>query len=152
MGTSVDCGEVPIILLHIIEKLGIDMTRAFDTIRRDKLLSVLHSFLDTDNVRIIRLLLSDTNISVSVDDALFAPFNTTVGTPQGDSLSPVIFTVYLDAALRTLHGYLHADHQSTLTYPAKKKNANAIDYISTNHEYMSKVNENAPAALGECRH
>jgi len=65
----------------VIEILGIDLSRAFDTIRREKLLSVLHSFLDTDNVRIIRLLLSETNLTVSLDNALSAPFNTTVGTP-----------------------------------------------------------------------
>ncbi|KAK2189616.1 hypothetical protein NP493_101g06026 [Ridgeia piscesae] len=66
---------------YVIEILGIDMSRASDTICREKLLSILHSFLDTDNAQIIRLLLSETNLTVRVDDALSAPFNTTVGTP-----------------------------------------------------------------------
>ncbi|KAK2154456.1 hypothetical protein NP493_2185g00001 [Ridgeia piscesae] len=35
---------------YVIEILGIDLSRAFDTIRREKLLSVLYSFLGTDNV------------------------------------------------------------------------------------------------------
>ena len=74
---------------------------AADTIQT----SVLHSFLDTD-ARIIRLLLSETNITVRVDDTLSAPFNTTVGTQQGDSLSPVLFIVHLEVALRTLCGSL----------------------------------------------
>ena len=94
----------------MIETLGIDLSHAFDTIRREKLLSVLHSSLDTDNVRIIRLLLSETNITVRGDDALSAPFNTTVGTPQGDSLLPVLFIVYLEAALRTLRRCLPRRH------------------------------------------
>ena len=34
------------------------------------------SFFDTDNVRIIRLLQSESNITVRVDDAVSAPFNT----------------------------------------------------------------------------
>ncbi|KAK2188487.1 hypothetical protein NP493_131g05015 [Ridgeia piscesae] len=62
-------------LVAKIEILGIDLSRAFDTIRRGKFLNVLHSFLDTNNVRIIRLLLSETNITVRVDDTLSAPFN-----------------------------------------------------------------------------
>ena len=113
----------------MIEILGIDLSCAFDTIRQEKLLSVLHKFLDTDNVRIIRLLLSETNITVRVDDALSAAFNTTVGTPQGDSLLPVLFIVYLEVAEA-----IYADD---------------TDFISTNHEYLSKVNEIAPATLGK---
>ena len=79
----------------MIETLGIDLSRAFDTNRREKHLSVFNSFLDTDDVQIIRLLLSDTNINVRVDEALSALFNTTVDTPQGDSLSPVLVIVYI---------------------------------------------------------
>ncbi|KAI0210920.1 Glutamate-rich protein 6 [Lamellibrachia satsuma] len=41
----------------------IDLSRPFDTIRQKKILDDLHSFIDTDNVRIIRLLLSETNIT-----------------------------------------------------------------------------------------
>ncbi|KAK2166914.1 hypothetical protein NP493_1298g00025 [Ridgeia piscesae] len=63
----------------VIEMLGIDLSRAFDTIRREKLLSVLHSFLDTDNAQIIRLLLSETNIIVRVDDVEHKSWHSTRG-------------------------------------------------------------------------
>ena len=111
----------------VIEILGIDLSSVFNTIRRKKLLSVLHSFFDTDNVHIIRLLLSATKTTVRVDDALSAPFNIKVGTTQRDSLSPVLFVVYLEAALRTLCGcFLHqppADHNLP--------EADNTDFIST---------------------
>ena len=118
----------------MIEILSIDLSRAFDTIRREKLLSGLHSFLDTDNVQIIRLLLWETNITVRVDDALSAPFNTTVGTPLGDSLSPVslLFIVYLEAALRTLRGCLPRRPPADINLPCEAIYAD--DSISSDRE------------------
>ena len=123
---------------YVIEILGIDLSRAFDTIRREKLLSVLHSFLDTDNVRIILLLLSQTNITVRVDDALSAPFNTTVGFPQGDSLSPV---VNLEATLRTLRGCHPRRPPANTNLPCEAIYADGTDFIAIDHENLSKVNE-----------
>ena len=38
---------------------GLDMSSAFDTIDRDKLIEVLKEFLDEDEVRICRILLSE---------------------------------------------------------------------------------------------
>ena len=43
-----------------VEFLGIDLSRAFDTIRRDKLLDTLQSFLGESELRMIRFLLADT--------------------------------------------------------------------------------------------
>ena len=45
-----------------IEFLCIDLSRAFDTIRRDKLLEVLQSFLDEPELRMIRFLLAATSL------------------------------------------------------------------------------------------
>ena len=91
---------------------------------RKKLLDVLYSFLDIDNVQIMRLPLSETKVTVRVDDALSAPFNSTVDTPQGDSLSPVLFTVYLKAALWMLcrrlpnwPQFIHRRRQLHLNWP-----------------------------------
>ena len=43
-----------------INILGIDLSKAFDTIDRSKLLTVLESFLDEDEIKLITLLLTDT--------------------------------------------------------------------------------------------
>ena len=107
------------------------------------------SFFDTENVRIIRLLQSETNITVMIDDALSAPFHAIVGTPQGDSQSPVLFIVYLDAALRTLRGCLPRRPPADINLHSEAIYADDTDFISTDHEYLSKVNEIAPAALGD---
>ncbi|POM60030.1 EndonucleaseReverse transcriptase [Phytophthora palmivora] len=82
--------------------LGIDMSRAFDTIDHDKLLSVLRTFLTDDEIRLICLLLQDTTFALWNERHVLSPFMNNTGTPQGDSLSPVLFVVYLEAALRDL--------------------------------------------------
>ena len=82
--------------------LGIDMSKAFDCIRRDKLLTVLESFLTEDDVRLVRVLLTNTTLQVRIGRAVSESLETTIGTPQGDSLSPVLFVIYLEAALRDL--------------------------------------------------
>ena len=80
-----------------IEYLGIDLSR-FDTIRRDKLLDILRTFLGESEMRMIRLLLADTSLEPRLSTGECHAFATYIGTPQGDSLSPVLFTVYLEAA------------------------------------------------------
>ena len=82
--------------------LGIDMSCAFDTIRRDKLLTVLGTFVNDSELRIIRMLLADTTFEPRLTRGKGSTFATTIGTPQGDSLSPVLFVIYLEAALRDL--------------------------------------------------
>ncbi|OWZ09125.1 RxLR effector protein [Phytophthora megakarya] len=54
--------------------LGIDLSRAFDTVNRDKLLSVLKPILDDDEIRLIRLLLRDTMLSLRFGNHLLSPF------------------------------------------------------------------------------
>ena len=68
-----------------IEFLCIDLSRAFDTIRRDKLLEVLQSFLDEPELRMIRFLLAATSLEPRLSTGDCHAFASTVGTPQGDS-------------------------------------------------------------------
>ena len=85
-----------------INILGIDLSKAFDTIDRSKLLTVLESFLDEDEIKLITLLLTDTQNRIRIDSDLSDMFKATIGTPQGDGLSPILFIIYLEAALKDL--------------------------------------------------
>ena len=73
-------------------------SRAFDTIRRYKLLTVLETFGNDSELRIILMLLVDTTLEQILKRGKGSTFATTVGTPQGDSLSPVLFVIYMEAA------------------------------------------------------
>ena len=82
---------------------GIDMTAAFDTIDRNQLLNIITTIVTEDELRIIRFLLSNTKINTSINGATETNiFISNVGTPQGDSLSPVLFVVYLEHALKKI--------------------------------------------------
>ena len=72
------------------------MTAAFGTIDRNQMLNIIATIVNEDELRIIRFLLSNTKINIRVNGATKKQqktntFISNVGTPQGDSLSPVLF-------------------------------------------------------------
>ena len=80
---------------------GIDISAAFDTINRRHLLDIVKSIVGEDEHRLIQLLLSGTVIDKRINGTSTSkPFTSNVGTPQGDSLSPVLFNAYLEHALK----------------------------------------------------
>ena len=82
--------------------LGLDMSKAFDTVNRSKLLEVLSSFLDSDSIILIRMLMENTTNRIRLENTLGENIRVTHEVPQGDSLSPVLFTIYLKAVLQDL--------------------------------------------------
>ncbi|RQM10964.1 hypothetical protein DD237_008436 [Peronospora effusa] len=125
---------------------GIDLSRAFDTVNRDKLLSVLKPLLDDDEIRLIRLLLRKTMLSLRLGSRLFSPLESNTGTPQGDSLSPVLFVVYLEAALRYLAGQLDVPHDllaDMIVY------ADDADFICQSADIATLIETEAPAVLAK---
>ena len=116
---------------------GIDMSAAFDTIRRDRLLDILNNILEEDEVRIIRFLLSDTKINIRVDGATIEkPFTTNVGTPQGDGLSPVLFIIYLEHALREVRPSIQQNIQMPMSEIAY---ADDVDFVDSDFIDVNKV-------------
>jgi hypothetical protein len=92
----------------VVEMLGIDMSKAFDSISRELLLQVLSGLLNNDEMRMVYVLLTDVRLKVRVDMAFSRIFKTGKGVPQGDSLSPLLFIVYLEAALREFRQFMSA--------------------------------------------
>ena len=105
-----------------IKITGIDMSAAFDTIDRDILLHILNNIVEEDELRLIQFLLSNTHINTRINNAdINAPFTSNVGTPQGDGLSPMLFTIYLEHALKkSTHSYRRA--QVTIRRENTKRN------------------------------
>ena len=121
-----------------IKITGIDMSAAFDTINRQLLLEILEKFLDDDEIRLVQFLLSDTQISIKVNGATEErPFSSNIGTPQGDSLSPVLFILYLEAALREIRD-LPGSREDHL--PSEVAYADDVDFVSTiQHKDIKEV-------------
>ena len=81
-------------------KMGLDMSSAFDTIRRPTILNLLKDAgCSEDEVRLVRFLLSNTKIKVKVNKSVSIEFISSLGGPQGDSLSGTLFTIVLAGAL-----------------------------------------------------
>lgn len=105
---------------------------------------MLQTFLQDDEVRLIRLLLSHTTLPLRSSNQALDPFESNVGTPQGDSLSPVLSTIYLEAALRDLSGALDVPHnllQQMIVY------ADDADFICTDPSVVQLIQDQAPAIL-----
>ena len=132
-----------------IEFLGIDLSRAFDTIRRDKLLDTLQTFFGESEMRMIRLLLADTSLEPRLSTGDCHAFATSIGTPQGDSLSPVLFTVYLEAALRDLRSRLPTRPLADANLPLDVEYADDTDFISTSRLFLDDIERIAPTCLAE---
>ena len=83
--------------------MGIDMSAAFDTIKRSTILNLLaDAGCSDDDIRLVRFLLSNTKIRIRVNNTFSVVFETTLGSFQGDSLSGCLFTLVLAAALNHL--------------------------------------------------
>ncbi|KAK3776929.1 hypothetical protein RRG08_016749 [Elysia crispata] len=117
-----------------IKITGIDMSAAFDTIDRQILLDIIERIVEEDELRIIRFLLSDTVINTRINGATKErPFVSNIGTPQGDSLSPVLFSVYLENALKEVRTILpRPTNKLEKTLPTEIAYADDVDFVGLN--------------------
>ena len=74
-------------------------------------------------------------------------FKTNIGVPQGDSLSPVLFTIYLEAALRDLRQELPSRPAVDNDLPLDIAYADDVDFESRDETFLSEVEQQAPAVL-----
>jgi len=76
-----------------------DMSKAFDNVNREDLISDLRKILQEDELHILKLLVTKVILQVKNNNILGEKFITSKGIPQGDCLSPILFTFYLAKSL-----------------------------------------------------
>ena len=117
---------------------GIDMSSAFDTIRRSTLIETLKTFLNEDEVRMIRVLLSNTTLEIKTNNEIPSqPFETNIGSMQGDSLSGCLFDVYFEMSLRELRKEIDSvpiptEPKYIASIPKEAIYADDADFINNN--------------------
>ena len=115
-------------------KMGIDMSSAFDTIKRSTILNLLtDAGCSEDDVRLVRFLLSNTKLKIRVNSTYSVEFISTLGAFQGDSLSGCLFTLVLAGALYHVRLFVPCRpmipyHPSTLM-PLESEYADDVDFL-----------------------
>ena len=154
----------------------LDMTKAFDTINREHLHRLLSYILDVDEISIMNILLKDVTLQVRNNKTKGQTFTTTLGIPQGDCLSAILFTLYLSNTLSAnipTHLYDHNYHsannmfltpiehlhdhnycikqdKSTVTdYIIDQQYADDFGFISNNKDIIDKAMKNIAPILEE---
>ena len=83
-----------------IHLLLLDMSKAFDTVNRNKLFEHLEEILHDDELYIIHRLTNNPQLAVKIGNKTGKLFTTTLGIMQGDCLSAILFIFYLAMCLR----------------------------------------------------
>ena len=125
---------------------GIDMSSAFDTIHRDKLIEIAEEIMDEDGIRILRVLLSNTSIEIKIKGAETRAVETNIGGPQGDSYSGPLFTMYFERALKEVRAVVGIDLEN-MELPEEMIYADDYDNVTTDINKRNRFLNKAPDIL-----
>ena len=95
----------------------IDMSKTFDTINRQKLITILkQKDFEEGDISLIEILLNNTTFRIKRGKEIGNPFKTTIGVPQVDGLSPKLFTLYLNEALNEINAKINQPNREDHDY------------------------------------
>jgi len=135
-------------------KMGIDMSSAFDTIKRSVLLNLLHDAgCSEDDIRLVRYLLAHTKLKIKIESTVSGEFIVTIGAFQGDSLSGNLFTLYLAGALYHLRAVtLHLRPNPPISdelLPLEWEYADDVDFMDEDEDKLKTLLPICQEILGE---
>ena len=88
-------------------KVNIDMTSAFNTIRRQTTINLLEIVgCSSDDIRLVQYMMANTTLTVKVNGTMSPTFEYNLGAAQGDSLSGKLFTLNLTGVLMHVRAVL----------------------------------------------
>ena len=76
------------------------MSKAFDSVNRNKLMEYLNDILSPGEMRLSYLLISGVKLKVRVGKEFGVPILTNIGVVQGDGLSAILFIYYLAKSVK----------------------------------------------------
>jgi hypothetical protein len=94
----------------------------------------------------ISKLMDTTTLHVRYKNVISSPFKVNFGSPQGDSVSPIIFTIYLEFALRQLRQTYKKPKVDRLM-PPEICYADDVDFISMSSEHIKDIQAKVPIEL-----
>ena len=91
----------------------IDMSKAFDSVNRSKLLTQLEEILNEVEMRLMYLLITDVVLNVRLGTKTGEEIQTNIGVAQGDCLSALLFIFYLAHIMSPItHNPTKEDHNN----------------------------------------
>jgi hypothetical protein len=123
---------------------GIDMTAAFDTIDRAKLIEIYASITGEDEMRMVRALNTNTTLQIKIPEYDNPDeFESNKGSPQGDGASGTNFNVYLEKSLQEARRTFDKrnEHAYSLREPNEMEYADDVDFIDGNAEDQKERQE-----------
>ena len=88
--------------------IGIDMSKVFDIVNFQKLIIILkEKDFEEGDISLMEILLNNTTLRIKRGRDIGNQFRRAIGVSQGDGLSPELFTLYLNEALKELNAKIN---------------------------------------------
>ena len=135
----------------------IDFKKAFDSIIRDKMFSILEAYgIPLETVNAIRTSYRETSCYVSTPDGDSDSFDIVTGVMQGDPLAPFLFIICLDYAMRSAildtDGIVLKRRRSRRHPPQRLCDLDFADDIALIEETIKKAEELLHRVERDCQH
>ena len=128
--------------------LLLDMSKAFDTVSRGKLLKDLQEILEPDELHMMSLLIKDVNLRVKVGKEKGENIKIEIGIAQGDCLSAVLFIFYLARSMDTENAATDLPRENSY-FEISPQYADDITWASTAKHRIDHIKETIPGKLAE---
>jgi len=117
-------------IYKIVYFLGIDLTKAFDTVDRNLVLDILTPIIPTSSHIMLRYLMADTALKVKIANNISLSFKTTHGIPQGGALSTLLFAAYMEAPLKIIRNDISRYYNPATTTFSDTEYVDDCDFIT----------------------
>ena len=108
----------------------------------------MRAIVTEDDIRLVRILLSNTTISVRLGKEVSPDFKSTIGTPKV-TVSPVVFVIYLESALREIRASIPPGPMRDMALPPEVNYADGTDFISQSRPWLESIEPDIIAILGD---
>ena len=110
------------------------MSSAFDTVDREKLVRIVKGIFNPQDTKFVDFFFTKTELKVGANNyEKESNFSTNISIPQGDGLSPVMFTLYLETVLKKVRNKIR---EQNIFY------AYDVDFLSKEGIFLIQVEKN----------
>ena len=149
---------------NVIIMMMIDMSKAFDTVSRSRLMEQLGDILDENEMRMMYLLINGVKLNVRIGKQLGEWIKTNIGVCQGDCLSALLFIFFLAHILKPFpKGTNKEDHvletfwsdldwvinRDKIKLELDPKYADDVTFIRSHMSEINKIKRMLPSVLEE---